>query len=267
MSPRRTCPARASRSAASTAVFAPTWVRSTTAASPTQVSIGIRSTVVPPRMKWLNPSQCVKPCPGIATRLDRNGCEGSSKSETTVTSVFQRTCGRIGSDRSTIVTLGLPSPTAEMPRHLGRRQARDRVAGRDLPGNEDARVHAAPSRVPLLGHARVRAVEERRPDVEAGAGEAGDLHEYLRRRGGRRRPAGRAPSRAPRASGSRRACPARPDGPRPGGPRSARSRRGRARGPARRGARAFRWRVSLDAQRASRGRGARGASARRPARR
>ncbi len=53
----------------------PTWVRSTTAASPTQVSIGIRSTVVPPGMKWLNPSQWVKPCPGIARRLERKGCD------------------------------------------------------------------------------------------------------------------------------------------------------------------------------------------------
>ena len=57
MSPRRTCCPRVSRSEDSIAVFAPTWVRSTTAASPTQVSIGMRSTGVPPGMKWLNPSQ------------------------------------------------------------------------------------------------------------------------------------------------------------------------------------------------------------------
>jgi hypothetical protein len=73
MSPRRTWPPRASRSPASIAVFAPTWVRSTTAASPTQVSSGIRSTVVPPGTKWLKPSQCVKPWPGSASRLDLKG--------------------------------------------------------------------------------------------------------------------------------------------------------------------------------------------------
>ena len=73
MSPGRTWRPRGSRSAAVTGVSAPTWVRSTTAASPTHVSRGIRSTVMPPGTKWLKPSQWVKPCPGMARRLERKG--------------------------------------------------------------------------------------------------------------------------------------------------------------------------------------------------
>src|SRR5262245_22383448 len=66
-----------------------------------------------------------------------------------------------------------------MARHLGGRQALDRVTRSDLSRDEDARVHAAPSRVPLLRDARVRTVEERRPDVQARAREARDLDEDL----------------------------------------------------------------------------------------
>ena len=120
MSPRPTWRPRVSRSAAVTPVLAPTWVRSTTAASPIQVVSGIASTVVPPGTKWLKPSQCVNPWPGIASRLDLKGWWGSSKFVTTRTSVLQRTWGRMGSERSTMV---MPATGARRNRPARSRRA------------------------------------------------------------------------------------------------------------------------------------------------
>src|SRR5262249_34972898 len=67
----------------------------------------------------------------------------------------------------------------EMARHLGGRQALYRIARRDLSGDENARVNTAPSGVSVLRNARVRPVEERGPNVQAGAREARDLDQDL----------------------------------------------------------------------------------------
>src|SRR5712691_1840824 len=58
-------------------------------------------------------------------------------------------------------------------------QQAHRVTGRDVAGDEHARIDAAPTRMPLLRHPRGVAVRERGPNVDAGRRVARHLEQHL----------------------------------------------------------------------------------------
>ncbi len=96
-----------------------------------------------------------------------------------MTSVFQRTCGRIGSDRSTIVTVRLPARRNGQVR--GRLGGPRRSTGSPAAISPGTRTRAYTRLHPGCRFSEIRAVpavEERGPDGLARTGEAGDLDEH-----------------------------------------------------------------------------------------